>query len=136
MERRPLILGGILIVVISAIVYWHFSHSSLPAGSHASATAAASVTVTLADDGFTPETLTIHQGETVKFVSTQGSFFWPASNPHPTHTIYPEFDPQQPIAPTDSWSFTFTKIGTWHYHDHLAPYFTGTITVLPPSAAS
>lgn len=86
-------------------------------------------TVTLTSNGFVPETLTINQGDTVTFKSTEGKFFWPASNPHPTHTIYPAFDPRQPIAAKDSWSFTFDRVGSWGYHDHLEPYFTGTIIV-------
>lgn len=87
------------------------------------------VTVTLSEDGFSPSTLTIEPGTKVTFVSKTKSFFWPASNPHPTHTIYAAFDPQEPIRPDGSWGFVFTQEGTWRYHDHLAPYFTGTITV-------
>lgn len=87
--------------------------------------------ITLTSDGFSPSELTVTQGDTVTFVSTAGELFWPASNLHPSHTIYPEFDPQMPVSPTESWSFTFTKVGEWKFHDHLAPYFTGVITVTP-----
>jgi plastocyanin len=86
-------------------------------------------TVTLTDAGFTPQTLTIHTGDTVSFVNKTKTDFWPASDPHPTHTIFSAFDPKHPIKPTTTWSFRFTKTGTWPYHDHLLPIFTGTITV-------
>jgi plastocyanin len=82
------------------------------------------------DDGFLPTEITIQKGETVKFTTTRDKHFWPASNIHPIHEIYPEFDPREPISPKDSWSFRFDAIGQWKYHDHLAPYYTGTIIVL------
>ena len=86
-------------------------------------------TVKLTEDGFAPSTITIAKGDTVVFTTTRGQPFWPASDLHPTHTIYPEFDPKQPIDPDKSWSFRFDKIGEWQFHDHLAPLFRGVITV-------
>lgn len=85
--------------------------------------------VKLGSNGFTPSELSIKPGETVKFTTDLGKPFWPASDLHPTHGIYPEFDPQEPIEPTDSWSFTFLKAGRWRYHDHLQPEFRGIIEV-------
>lgn len=86
-------------------------------------------TVTITDDGFEPENLTIQQGDTVEFSTERDKPFWPASNLHPTHTINPEFDPKEPVQPDSTWSHTFTKKGEWGMHDHLAPYFTGEIIV-------
>jgi len=85
--------------------------------------------ITLTDTGFVPADITITLGETVTFRSETGDPFWPASNLHPSHAIYSDFDPREPVQPSAAWSFTFTKAGAWQYHDHLAPYFTGTITV-------
>src|SRR5258708_44997 len=81
------------------------------------------------ENGFVPAEIAIRAGDRVRFTTTANHFFWPASNPHPTHTDYPEFDPQQAIAAKDAWTFTFTKVGKWGYHDHLAPINTGTIIV-------
>ena len=86
--------------------------------------------IILTKDGFEPQSLTIHRGDTLIFSTTTGKQFWPASNLHPTHKIYPAFDPQLPIAPDKTWSFTFDKAGSWQFHDHLAPIFKGQITVL------
>ena len=85
-------------------------------------------TIQLRENGFSPQELTIQKGDTVKFVS-ESRIFWPASNLHPSHAIYSEFDPKEPIETEESWSFRFNKPGEWKYHDHLAPYFTGTIIV-------
>jgi len=85
--------------------------------------------VVLTEDGFVPKTLSIVEGQTVIFVSTLDRPYWPASSVHPTHSIYPDFDPKKPIPPGTTWSFTFTQQGTWSYHDHLKPIHTGSIEV-------
>ena len=85
--------------------------------------------VELSNDGYSPKDLTIQKGETVKFTTTRDKHFWPASSLHPSHRIYPDFDPQEAIAAEESWSFTFKKVGNWRYHDHISPYFTGEIEV-------
>ncbi len=92
--------------------------------------------ITLTKDGFSPASLTIRQGDTVKFKTEAGKDFWPASDLHPTHEIYSEFDPKQPIAPGQSWSFTFDKIGGWQYHNHLFSKHRGVIVVLGENQSS
>ncbi len=87
------------------------------------------VSVEIGDTAFLPETITIKKNTEVVFTNTANEARWPASNIHPTHGIYPEFDPQRPIAPGESWSFVFTKVGTWKMHDHLVPRILGSITV-------
>jgi len=86
--------------------------------------------IELREDGFYPSELTIQKGETVIFKTRLNKEFWPASDIHPTHGIYPEFDPKEPMAPDNEWSFTFTRVGRWVYHDHLGAYNTGVIYVL------
>lgn len=86
-------------------------------------------TVSMIADTFQPAKFTVPAGTVVTFVNNDSKPRWPASNLHPTHTIYPEFDPQQPVPAGKSWSFKFDRVGTWGFHDHLSPYITGTITV-------
>lgn len=85
--------------------------------------------VRIEDDGFHPQTLTIDAGDTVKFENKSSDDAWPASNVHPTHLLYPGFDAKKPLLPGDSYSFTFTKTGSWGYHNHLEPDVQGTIVV-------
>lgn len=87
------------------------------------------VTIVLKETGFEPQNATIQKGDTIVFKTERGQEFWPASDLHPTHGVYPEFDPQEPVAADKSWEFRFNKIGIWKYHDHLDPFFRGTITV-------
>ena len=99
-----------------------------PTPSAIEATASAN-TVTISDTGFTPATLTVPVNTTVTFTNNGQGAHWPASAPHPTHTGLPGFDAERGLATGESYSYTFTKVGTWPYHDHLNPRLFGSITV-------
>jgi plastocyanin len=134
MSQKLSILAVIGLVVVGAVGYWAWTsqqpeeqvRSELPGTQDAPEGAHV---VTLTEDGFVPSQLSIRVGDTVAFKTSNNDLFWPASNLHPSHGIYPEFDPLGPVQPTHVWSFTFDKAGEWKYHDHLAPYYTGVITV-------
>lgn len=89
--------------------------------------------ITITEDGYSPENIEVEQGTTVVFENESGPDRWPASNDHPTHLKYPEFDPKQAISAGDSWEFRFDQIGEWGYHDHLRPEIVGTIFVTEPT---
>ena len=82
------------------------------------------------ENGFEPKELTVVEGDEVLFINNDNVDRWPASNFHPTHTLYPEFDPMGSIKPGESWKMRFEKVGTHRMHDHLIPHMTGTIVVL------
>jgi len=85
--------------------------------------------VTYSDSGFSPVSLTVKVGDTVNFKNQANISMWVASDPHPVHTTYPEFDAKKEVAVGGTYEFTFTKTGTWKYHNHLNPSDTGTIIV-------
>jgi plastocyanin len=85
--------------------------------------------VEITDDGFEPSSLTVSSGDTVTFENKSSDDSWPASDVHPTHQEYPGFDAKKPLLPGDSYSFTFTKTGSWGYHNHLEPDVKGMIVV-------
>jgi plastocyanin len=87
------------------------------------------VVITRTEHGFEPREVRIQKGDTVKFVSEIEKDFWPASNAHPTHAVYSDFDPEHSLARGSSWVFTFNRVGTWNFHDHLDPKIQGTIFV-------
>lgn len=78
---------------------------------------------------FSPATINAKVGDVVIFKNSSDMSFWPASDPHPTHTNYPEFDAKQSITPGQTYQFKFTKTGSWGYHNHLNPSARGTIIV-------
>lgn len=124
--------------------------SNTPTGTGVSVTASVS-TVTSAPtaaavvyngSSFSPSSITIAQGGTVTFTSTAGAM-WVASDPHPQHTGYDGTSRSQHCAagysgaaPFDqcsggtSFSFTFNKVGTWGYHDHMNASVHGSVTVV------
>ena len=95
-------------------------------------------TIVMTNGLFTPEILEIKAGDTVSFFNNDSLHpHWPASGPHPTHTLYPEtggcigskFDACKELAFGESFNFTFNIKGTWPFHDHLNPIVRGKIVV-------
>lgn len=88
-------------------------------------------TISYTADCYTPNTLSIKAGDTVIFKNnTTNKNMYPATDNHPTHTIYAGFDTGKDIGPGQSFSFTFNRIGAWGFHDHNKPNCDGVITVV------
>ena len=89
-----------LLIAISAVVlavgYVAFS----PLGTELRAPQVIPVTaqIVLTDKGFEPQEVWVRAGGMVTFTTDRGRLFWPASDPHPSHSIYPDFDPRTPVA--------------------------------------
>lgn len=94
------------------------------------------VVIHMREQGYDPQNLEVVVGTTVVFENVSSVNMWPASNIHPTHSIYPEFDPKKAVLPGGSWEFNFNKSGKYRYHDHLYPTITGEITVKGDSVTS
>lgn len=90
--------------------------------------------ITLKETGFYPAGIKIEKGETVTFKNETSESFWPASDIHPTHEVYSDFDPKRALKAEEEWSFTFNQVGTWRYHDHISPIYRGTIEVVGEKA--
>lgn len=86
--------------------------------------------VTYNANGFSPNTVTVKKGGMVVFQNKTGKVASIASDDHPTHTKYPEFDQYKTEhRGQNEFRFTFDKVGTWGYHDHLNTNMTGTVIV-------
>jgi plastocyanin len=88
--------------------------------------------VTITASGLDPKSFSVPVGTTVTFQNQDSVSHEIASDPHPSHSDLPAFDSGTGIAPGESYSFTFTRVGSWGYHDHADPYnatFTGSVTV-------
>ncbi|HWP61591.1 MAG TPA: hypothetical protein VN495_03235 [Candidatus Paceibacterota bacterium] len=137
------------VVIVAGIFIW-MTHSASVAPTQQTGTDAtqttgpAPMTATVAYDGnsFTPASVTIAQGGTVNFVDSSGTM-WVASDPHPVHDGYDGTTQQVHCAPGytgpapfdqcsagGSFSFTFTKTGSWGYHDHRNESAGGTVVVV------
>jgi plastocyanin len=129
--KKIIIISLVLVfTLVAAGAYWFFiDGEKIGKEPVAQPTGEAAVTITRTKDGYEPKEVTINEGDIVEWKNESGEYHWPASDLHPTHGIYPEFDPLTAIAPGDSWRFEFDKPGVWKYHDHIRANKTGTITV-------
>ena len=129
MKKSMMVIGGVLgICLVGSGIVYGLSQRGKATESKIKLDGK---TIVITEDGFTPESLTVSVGTTIKFVNSDTYWHWPASDPHPSHTFYSELDPKQPIKPGTVWEVTLSKAGTWGLHDHLAPYVIGSITVKP-----
>lgn len=159
------LIGAIVVIIIIAIVGWMIfagkdsagtSTDNSAAGQVTDNTAATSttatttpaggaiasttVTVILTDGGFSPKSVTIKKGDTVKWVNQSSEDMWVGSAMHPTHTVYsgttlkehcPDADGTafDQCAAGDGYTFTFEKVGSWNYHNHKDSSQFGTVIV-------
>ena len=103
--------------------------SSAAMSSSSSVAQTQTVEVTFNGTTFSPSTVTIKVGDTVKFTNTSTVSMWVASNSHPSHTDYPGFDEGTAAVSGGGYSFKFTKTGTWSYHNHVSPNQGGQVIV-------
>ncbi|HUQ30335.1 MAG TPA: cupredoxin domain-containing protein [Candidatus Paceibacterota bacterium] len=137
---RPL-LFVLAATAVTALPHLALAHSASTTEEHV---------IEMRDGGFSPTTMTIETGETVIFEAVGKDTHWPASNNHPTHTVYPGssiekcgtadadviFDACRGLEFGEKYEFTFAKPGTWRFHDHLHAQFGGTITVTRTDAVA
>ncbi len=163
-------LGGAVVIIIVALGGWYvFSHPSSPAPitetrpvtDQTSTTTTtttstnmplAPVTVMYTDNGFSPASVTIAQGQTVTWVNQASDKMWVASGVHPTHMVYDGTSKSQhcvagyagpvpldecaAVASGASYSFTFDKAGDWKYHNHTSAADIGEIVVTAAPAVT
>lgn len=97
------------------------------------------IVVAYTDSGFEPRSVTIQEGQTVRFVNQSSRGMWIGSDSHPTHTLYPvtsesdclgsSFDTCESLQNGESWEFTFGEVGSWGYHNHVQASHRGTVIV-------
>lgn len=87
------------------------------------------VTVAITSQGFAPQTITVAPNTVVLFLNQDTHPHWPASDPHPSHTLCAGFDALRNLQQGESYGFTFVTPGLCSYHDHRNPSQRGTIMV-------
>lgn len=129
-HARAVIIAVLALAAVAGAVWWFGpNEAEAPTAERVDTGERESVMIRRTEAGYEPRTVSIAVGDTVQFVNDTDRDHWPASDVHPTHTVYSAFDPREPIGPGDTWSFTFDRAGEWHFHDHLRANVTGTVTV-------
>jgi len=137
---------GVLIVLVGGFAGWYFFRSGVklpgmqigtqnvsPAPTGISENDVTSTTgsavVTYTDSGYVPARVTVKKGTVVMFKNESNSAMWTASGVHPTHKLLPGFDELTSVEKSGAYEYTFVKVGTWQYHNHMKPSDVGYVVV-------
>lgn len=127
--KKKLLLGLLLFVIILGVVAYLVQRPS-PAPPSVAPVLNATADVSISTGGFMSATLQIAVGTQVVWTNNDTQPHQVAADPHPLDNSITGFDSTQILQKGDSYSFTFTKMGTYHYHDHLNPLtLQGTVIV-------
>lgn len=97
-KKTILLVDAIIIVVVGLSLFTYFTNkpkTDKPAQRSTAETvkpATGPVTVTYDSNGFSPKEIVVEKGTTVSFDNKTEIPMWVASDPHPEHFEYPEFD--------------------------------------------
>ncbi len=87
-------------------------------------------TVTYDGTTFNPAIVSVKQGDSITFINNSTGGMSVASDPHPSHSIYPGFDQYKTSSKGQkTFTFIFDKVGTWGFHNHLNSSAVGSVTV-------
>ena len=141
MKRPALVLAFVVIVAIGALFIFTkkastpssqvgitSDESSKNTPSSEPTTNPPVASITYADDGFSPETITVKVGDKIAVNNHSSRILQFSSNPHPIHTQNKELN-QDSIPAGGSLTFTVKERGTFGYHDHFNSNRIGTIVV-------
>ena len=86
-------------------------------------------TVLYVQDNFLPQVLQVKVGATIHFINQSDSDLQVVSDPHPAHSILPDFNAQRAYEKGEVYSYTFIRPGTFPYHNESNTAKTGLIVV-------
>lgn len=124
--QRPIAL--ILIAAILIIGSLLFLVSKNPKNTGSGSASIPRTEVTVGENGFSPQSLTIKKGETVIWINQSGEDATINSDPHPTHNLHRFLNLGQ-FPSGSSVEATFNEAGTFSYHNHFNPSQKGAIIV-------
>ena len=134
MNKKYLLgIGILLIVVIAGLIAWKSVKNAHPVGSSKSsayqrAPLPKEVNVTLSKNGFSPSKITIYVSTAVRWTNKSGDKQTVNSDYYPTNQLHRELN-FGIFANDSSVTYTFTKPGTYGYHNQLNPKESGEIVV-------
>ncbi|MFA6408456.1 MAG: plastocyanin/azurin family copper-binding protein [Candidatus Paceibacterota bacterium] len=127
-----IIIGTTLTLVLIGGIYYFISNKASSVYTPSSQTTstvptsdtspADGTTVSIHNFSFTPSTLTVKTGTTVTWINNDNM-------PHTVTSDSGSLPASQPIAPGQSFNFTFTAPGSVSYHCSIHPVMKGAVTV-------
>lgn len=95
------------------------SSQTTPASTTISTSQTAQVSIT--SSGFVPATLQVAPNSQVNWTNNDAAAHEVAADPYPKDNSIPGFNNHTVLQKGDTYSFTFSKAGTYTYHDELQP---------------
>ena len=121
---KKIIITIVIIAIVAVGGYLLFSNSY----KNPAPDAVSTDKITIKNFAFDPPVITVKSGTTVTWTNEDASVHQVASDPHPTHTDLPGLV-SDPFSQGQTYSFTFTTVGTFGYHCHIHPSMTGKVIV-------
>jgi plastocyanin len=122
--RQIFYLACMILLVVSCLAAGCSSSPAPSAATTAPASGGGGNSVTIKNFAFDPSTLTMKAGTTVTWVNNDG-----ASHALASDAGSPEAFSSSSLSTGASFTFTFTRPGTYNYHCSIHPSMTGTIIV-------
>ena len=114
-------LAVLLIVILGLVMLTHHKPSAV---------AYAGGSVSINSGSFFPKTISIKPGQAVTWTNYDSSPHWIASDPYPKDDGFASLNSGGALKTGDSYSLSFSKAGTYTYHDELNPFkLQGTVVV-------
>lgn len=149
MNKAVWIAGGIVLAAALFGAYTFISHqkdgsaperSDTGSGNAAVGANGASSLISYTDTGFSASSLTVSVGTTVTWTNESSRALWiqsdaSADSDCPSAGTQGALDECKSVTAGGSYSFTFTEPGTVTYRNREYDHDTGSITVMPASAA-
>ncbi len=126
--RRWLILGSAGMIVLVPVIFAILATHRKPTTSQPIITRTAQILVN--KDGFEPATLQVAANTQVTWSNNDSQPHQVAADPYPKNNSIPNFDSVVVLQKGDTYSYNFSKTGTYTYHDERSPLsFKGTVVV-------
>ena len=117
------IVSAVILLTIAAAITYHETK-------HQAANPKNNAIVSITGQGFNPTAISVKAGAVVTWTNNDGQPHEVAADPYPKNNSIPGFDSTVVLQTNDSYSFSFSKRGTYTYHDQLNPFkLNGTIEV-------
>lgn len=138
MSSRNLTILAVVLIAVIAVFFVIKMQKSEPqpkppiVNQRSEASVAANITekiIEISSSGFNPAEETIKEGESVSWVNQDTADHQVNSAVHPTHLLYPPLNTIGLLKPGEKKSLSFPTKGTYKFHDHLNPQFSGTVIV-------
>lgn len=123
------IYSGIFIIAFFLLIGFLLSRPTKPTTTSSLPKHINVVNVTLSDNGFSPSTVTIHHGESIRWINNSSAVASVNSDDYPLNRLYPELNLGQ-FKQGMSLVHVFLSQGTYTYHNQYKPQQKGNVIVI------